>query len=113
MVRVGAFGQAYSSLLHAKPKSLEEFLSKAGVSCVNWAQPILTALCEEERFDEDDLALQLMEQQFEVNPKEALRWLSRLRLVEPIKVVSKQSTYRVPASIKAALLVKSGQEAKA
>lgn len=113
VVRVGAFGQAYSSLLHAKPKSLEEFLSKAGVSCVNWAQPILTALCEEERFDEDDLALQLMEQQFEVNPKEALRWLSRLRLVEPIKVVSKQSTYRVPASIKAALLVKSGQEAKA
>lgn len=113
VVRVGAFGQAYSSLLQAKPKSMEEFLSKSGVFCVDWALPVLTALCEEERFDEDDLALQLMEQQFEVSPKEALRWLSRLRLVEPINVVAKQSIYRVAASIKAAFLAKSALEAKA
>lgn len=113
VLRVDGFGQAYSPILQAKPKSMEEFLSKAGVMAVDWAQPVLAALCEEERFDADDLALQLMEQGFAVNPEEALSWLSRLRLIKSINVKSKQSIYKVSESISAALLAKSAQEARA
>ena len=111
-VRISSFGQAYSPLLQAKPKSMDEFLVKAGVSAVDWARPVLTALCEEVTFDEDDFELQLMEHHSQVKPQEALRWLSRLRLIVPDKVIGKKSFYRVSASIKAALLAKSAQEAK-
>ncbi|MEB0260008.1 hypothetical protein, partial [Undibacterium sp. 5I1] len=68
-------------------------------------------VCEEEKFDEDDIALQLMDVYPDVNPQDALRWLSRLRLIAPVK--SKKNFYKVPESIKAALLSKSTQEAKA
>ncbi|WP_237402901.1 hypothetical protein [Pseudomonas sp. MWU318] len=111
-VRISSFGQAYSPLLQAKPKSMDEFLVKAGVSAVDWARPVLTALCEEVKFDEDDFELQLMEHHSQVKPQEALRWLSRLRLIVPDKVMGKKSFYRVAASIKAALLAKSAQEVK-
>ncbi len=113
VVRISSFGQAYTSLLNAKPKSMEEFLQKAGVYAVEWAKPVLSALCEEERFDEDDLELQLMESYGHVNPQQARHWLSRLRLIVPCKSSSKKSLYCVPESIKAALLVKSPQEARA
>ncbi|WP_339526466.1 hypothetical protein [Pseudomonas sp. EL_65y_Pfl2_R96] len=112
-VRINSFGQSYSPLLQAKPKSMDEFLGKAGVSAVDWARPVLTALCEEVKFDEDDFELQLMELHSQVKPQEALRWLSRLRLIVPDKVIGKKSFYRVSASIKAALLAKSAQEVKA
>lgn len=113
VVRVSSFGQTYTSLLQAKHKSMEEFLIKAGVYAVEWARPVLSALCEEERFDEDDLELQLMESYEHVNTQQARHWLSRLRLIVPCKGGSKKSLYRVPDSIKAALLVKSTQEARA
>jgi len=113
VVRISSFGQAYASLLHAKPKSMEEFLTKAGVYAVEWAKPVLGALCEEERFDEDDLELQLMETYDHINPQQARQWLSRLRLIVPCKSSSKKSLYCVPESIKTALLVKSPQEARA
>lgn len=111
VLRVSSFGQSYQSLLQAKPKSMEEFLIKAGVGAVPWARPVLSAVCEEEKFDEDDIALQLMDVFPDVNPQNALRWLSRLRLIAPVK--SKKNFYKVPESIKAALLAKSVQEAKA
>lgn len=111
VVRVSSFGQNYQSLLQAKPKSMEEFLIKAGVAAVPWARAVLSAVCEEEKFDEDDIALQLMDVFPDVNPQDALRWLSRLRLIAPVK--SKKNFYKVPESIKAALLAKSAQEAKA
>lgn len=111
VVRVSSFGQNYQSILQAKPKSMEEFLTKAGVSAVPWARPVLSAVCEEEKFDEDDIALQLMDVFPDVNPQAALRWLSRLRLIAPVK--SRKNFYKVPESIKAALLAKSAQEAKA
>ncbi|HGM5583853.1 TPA: hypothetical protein ACKP2Y_000135 [Pseudomonas putida] len=113
VVRISSFGQAYNSLLNAKPKSMEEFLHKAGVYAVEWAKPVLSGLCEEERFDEDDLELQLMESYEHVNPQQARHWLSRLRLIVPCKSSSKKSLYCVPESIKAALLIKSPQEARA
>ncbi|MGE8303329.1 MAG: hypothetical protein ACN6PW_02620 [Pseudomonas kermanshahensis] len=113
VVRISSFGQAYTSLLQAKPKSMDEFLHKAGVYAVDWAKPVLSALCEEERFDEDDLELQLMESYENVNPQQARHWLSRLRLIVPCKSNSKKSLYCVPESIKAALLIKSPQEARA
>ncbi|MFJ6826274.1 hypothetical protein ACIQRH_01590 [Pseudomonas sp. NPDC090964] len=112
VVKVNGFGAAYTSLLLAKSKSMEEFLSKAGVTAVSWARPVLSALCEQERFDEEDLELQLMDSFGDVDPQQALRWLTRLRLVSPCRGTNK-SVYRVPDSIKAALLVKSPQEAKA
>lgn len=113
VVRLSSFGQAYASLMLAKHKSMEEFLTKAGVYAVEWARPVLSALCEEESFDEDDLELQLMESFEHVNPQQARQWLSRLRLITPCKGASKKSFYQVTNSIKAALLVKSSQEAKA
>lgn len=112
VVKVNGFGAAYTSLLLAKSKSMEEFLSKTGVTAVSWARPVLSALCEQERFDEEDLELQLMDSFGDVDPQQALRWLTRLRLVSPCRGTNK-SVYRVPDSIKAALLVKSPQEAKA
>lgn len=113
VVRVNSFGQAYTSLLQAKPRGMEEFLTKTGLYAVDWAKPVLSALCEEERFDQDDLELQLMELYEHVNPQQARQWLSRLRLIVPCKGGSKKSLYRVPDSIKAALLAKSPQDARA
>ena len=113
VVKVNAFGQAYSSLLQAKPKGMEEFLSKAGIHAVDWVRPLLTALCEQERFDEDDIELQLMEVFADINPRQALQWLTRLRLIAPCKGTVGKTYYRVTSSIKTALIVTSPQENKA
>ncbi|MNJ67530.1 hypothetical protein D3C77_637130 [compost metagenome] len=48
----------------------------------------------------------------DVDPQQALRWLTRLRLIEPCRV-QKKNFYRIPQSIKAALLINTPQEAKA
>jgi len=113
VVKVNGFGLAYTSLLQAKSKSMDEFLGKAGVTAVSWARHVLSALCEQERFDEEDVELQLMDSYGDVNPQQALRWLTRLRLIAPCEGVTKKKFYKVPDSIKAALLAKSPQEAKA
>lgn len=113
VVKVNAFGQAYSSLLQAKPKGMEEFLSKAGIHTVDWARPLLTALCEQDRFDEDDIELQLMEVFADINPRQALQWLTRLRLIAPCKGTVGKTYYRVTNSIKTALTITSPQENKA
>lgn len=113
VVKVNAFGQAYSSLLQAKPKGMEEFLSKAGIHAVDWVRPLLTALCEQERFDEDDIELQLMEVFSDINPRQALQWLTRLRLIAPCKGTVGKTYYRVTNSIKTALIIKSPQDNKA
>ncbi len=113
VVKVSAFGQAYSSLLQAKPKGMEEFLSKAGIHAVDWVRPLLTALCEQERFDEDDIELQLMEVFADINPRQALRWSTRLRLIAPCKGPVGKTYYRVTNSIKTALIITSPQENKA
>jgi len=73
---------------------------------------VLSALCEQERFDEEDIELQLMDDYGDVDPQQALRWLTRLRLIVPCRV-AKKNFYRIPESIKAALLSKAPQEAKA
>lgn len=113
VVKVNAFGQAYSSLLQAKPKGMEEFLTKAGIHAVDWVRPLLTALCEQERFDEDDIELQLMEVFADINPRQALQWLTRLRLIAPCKGTVGKTYYRVTKSIKTALIITSPQENKA
>lgn len=112
VVKVNAFGAAYTSLLQAKPKSMDEFLSKAGVTAVSWVRPVLSALCEEERFDEEDLEIRLMDDYGDVDPQQALRWLTRLRIVVPCRGAMKKNYYRIPLSIKAALLIKAPQESK-
>ena len=113
VVKVNGFGLTYTSLLQAKSKSMDEFLGKAGVTAVSWARHVLSALCEQERFDEEDVELQLMDSYGDVNPQQALRWLTRLRLIAPCEGVTKKKFYKVPDSIKAALLAKSPLEAKA
>ncbi|MCS5516939.1 hypothetical protein NWF32_24605 [Pseudomonas qingdaonensis] len=80
---------------------------------MSWARHVLSAMCEQERFDEEDIELQLMDSYGDVNPQQALRWLTRLRLIAPCEGVTKKKFYKVPDSIKAALIVKSPQEAKA
>lgn len=112
VVKVNGFGAAYTSVLHAKPKSMEEFLVKTGVTAVSWGRHVLSALCEQERFDEEDIELQLMDDYGDVDPQQALRWLTRLRLIEPCRV-QKKNFYRISESIKAALLANASQEAKA
>lgn len=112
VVKVSGFGAAYTSVLSAKPKSMEEFLGKTGVTAVSWGRHVLSALCEQERFDEEDVELQLMDDYGDVDPQQALRWLTRLRLIEPCRV-QKKNFYRIPQSIKAALLINTPQEAKA
>lgn len=112
VVKVSGFGAAYTSVLQAKPKSMEEFLGKTGVTAVSWGRQVLSALCEQERFDEEDIELQLMDDYGDVDPQQALRWLTRLRLIVPCRV-AKKNFYRIPESIKAALLSKAPQEAKA
>jgi len=109
--RIHSFGSSYQSLLQAKPKSMEEFLIKTGISEVPWARTVLSAVCEEKQFDADDIELHLMDQYPDVKPQEALRWLSRLRLIAPEK--NKKNFYKVPASIRTGLLAKSAQEVKA
>ncbi|MFJ2484801.1 hypothetical protein [Pseudomonas sp. NPDC087639] len=112
VVKVSGFGAAYTSVLQAKPKSMEEFLGKTGLTAVSWGRQVLSALCEQERFDEEDIELQLMDDFGDVDPQQALRWLTRLRLIVPCRA-GKKSSYRVSESIKAALLSKASQETKA
>lgn len=113
VMKVDGFGAAYTPLLQAKVKSMEEFLGKTGLTAVNWARPVLSALCGQERFDEEDFAISLLCHHADIDPQQALRWLTRLRLVIPCPGGMKQSLYRIPESIKAALLIKAPQEAKA
>lgn len=35
-------------------------------------------------FDEEDFAIQLLELKIEIDPKHAIRWLSRMRLIESV-----------------------------
>ena len=48
----------------------------------------------------------------DVDPQQALRWLTRLRIVVPCRGAMKKNYYRIPLSIKAALLIKAPQESK-
>lgn len=113
VMKVDGFGPAYTPLLQAKAKSMEEFLGKTGLTAVNWARPVLSALCGQERFDEEDFAISLLCHHADIDPQQALQWLTRLRLVIPCPGGMKQNIYRLPESIKAALLIKAPQEAKA
>lgn len=113
ITRIDGFGQAYGPLKQAKPKSLDEFLTKSGINSVAWGLPVMSALYPEESFDEDDIALQLLELGLQIEPKQAFRWLFRLRLIEPVNPKSRQITYRVTESVVAALKARSAVETKA
>jgi hypothetical protein len=106
--RIASFGKSYTHLHEQKPKVLEEFLTKAGIDQVPWCPPLLKVLTDLKDFDEEDFAIQLLELKIEIDPRHAMRWLSRMRLIESVDPKNRKLIYKVNESI--AIAVKSRAE---
>ena len=111
--RLSDFGKNYLPLMSASSKTLSDFLNKTGVLSVEWGLPLLSALIEQDDFDEEDVVLQLMELKYDIEAKQALRWLAQLRIIEPVNNPIHQSVYRLTYSVAQAIKARVSQEARA
>ncbi len=100
---IDGFGAAYSPLLRAKQRSLDEFLSLAGLDANDWARQILASLCSQNTFDQEDLELQLLELDLQVDPAAAIAWLIRLRLIHPVNKAGKNAIYTICETVRSGL----------
>lgn len=96
-------GKLYSPLLSSKSKGLAEFLRKTGVMDATWSMPLLQRLAESEKFDRDDLELELMDIDESVKPAVALQWMLMLSLVEQKGASTHGIYYTVNNSVAKAL----------
>lgn len=85
-----------------KPKRLQEFANKTGLMDLDWAPELLLSLERTGRFDigEIEIILQDLQEQYNIDPTQApavLRWLERLRLVDPI-VSTRGPAFNAPTS---------------
>jgi hypothetical protein len=103
-LKVSDFGQAYQPLLESKPKSQEEFLTKAGVMATPWALPLLRRMSEHITFEVDDVGMELMEIDgaFEnADHSIPVQWLLRLHLIEALRMEpSREDGKRPPTRYK-------------
>lgn len=109
----------YTPIVESKPRDLQKFLVKTGLTVVAWAVPLVTELARMESFDSDDLEVILMEPELEekgINSGLApavLSWLERLRVTDARSGSgSGRIVYSITPSVVAALRAVSA-EAKA
>lgn len=118
-VRLADLKGQYVPITEAKPRELQKFLAKTGLTSVPWGVSLATQLAQFDGFDVDDLQLMLMEPEFEemgINAELApavLRWLERLRVTDSRQGLgSGCAAYSITPSIVAALRANAA-EAKA
>lgn len=118
-VRLADLKSQYVPIVEAKPRDLQKFLGKTGLTALPWGVPLATQLAQFDGFDIDDLQLMLMEPEFEQMGIDAdlapavLRWLERLRVTDLRQGSgSGRAAYSITPSIVAALRANAA-EAKA
>jgi hypothetical protein len=118
-VRLADLKSQYVPIVEAKPRDLQKFLGKTGLTALPWGVPLATQLAQFDGFDIDDLQLMLMEPEFEQMGIDAdlapavLRWLERLRVTDSRQGSgSGRAAYSITPSIVAALRANAA-EAKA
>jgi hypothetical protein len=118
-VRLADLKSQYVPIVEAKPRDLQKFLGKTGLTALPWGIPLATQLAQFDGFDIDDLQLMLMEPEFEQMGIDAdlapavLRWLERLRITDLRQGSgSGRAAYSITPSIVAALRANAA-EAKA
>jgi hypothetical protein len=118
-VRLADLKSQYVPIVEAKPRDLQKFLGKTGLTAVPWGVPLATQLAQFDGFDIDDLQLMLMEPEFEQMGIDAdlapavMRWLERLRVTDSRQGSGRgRAAYSITPSIVAALRANAA-EAKA
>jgi hypothetical protein len=118
-VRLADLKSQYVPIVEAKPRDLQKFLGKTGLTALPWGVPLATQLAQFDGFDIDDLQLMLMEPEFEQMGIDAdlapavLRWLERLRVTDSRQGSGTgRAAYCITPSIVAALRANAA-EAKA
>lgn len=106
--RLADLASAYTPLVQAKPGVLDRFLGDTGLRAVPWALPLATALAELDTFNEEDVALAILERDQLQELDEAMAphvidWLCRLRVVDiqPKRPFAYRFTPGVRAALKA------------
>lgn len=118
--RLSDLKSQYTPIVDAKPRDLQKFLVKTGLTAVPWGVPLAAQLAQYETFDADDLQVMLMEPEFEEMGIDAelapavLRWLERLRITDARSGSGNgRIVYSITPSVVAALRAASAAEAKA
>jgi hypothetical protein len=108
--RLSDLKSQYTPIVESKPRELQKFLVKTGLTVVAWGVPLATELARLEKFDAEDLEVVLMDAQFEemdIDTRMApatLRWLERLRVTDAhAGSGSGRTVYSITPSVAAAL----------